>query len=100
MVTADQRWNADHPVARVDAEAMGIPEHEQDLTVVPSHYSCDAKAGAIRGNQLKARPRTEQRKITPIKRKIEFSSEATNTPASAIHVFSIAPDSPAQEATE
>lgn len=33
---------------------MGIPQHEQDRTVVPSHASCDARAGAQLGNAHRA----------------------------------------------
>lgn len=100
IVTADMKWSADHPVARVHAEAQGVPEHEQDLTVVPSHASCDQKAGAKTGNELRAKPRTEQRKITPIKRKISFSSEALSTPAAALQVFYPNAEMDSQEAQD
>lgn len=68
IVTADMKWHADHPLARVDAEAMGIPEHEQDRTVVPSHASCDAKAGAETGHKIRAKAKTEPRKVPNVKR--------------------------------
>jgi hypothetical protein len=84
LVTADMRWNADHPTARVHAEAQGIPEHEQDRTVVPSHRSCDAKAGAKTGNELRAKAKAEPRRVPKVKRpQLQFSSEPSNTPAAA-----------------
>ncbi|WP_457950417.1 hypothetical protein ACTAQI_07495 [Pseudarthrobacter sp. alpha12b] len=30
------KWNADHTISRVEAEAQGIPQHEQDRMVVPN----------------------------------------------------------------
>jgi hypothetical protein len=62
------RWNADHPISRVEAEAAGIPQHEQDRMVVPSHASCDAKAGAVLGNQLRAKAKAEPRRVPQVKR--------------------------------
>ncbi|RNL52741.1 hypothetical protein D7003_13605 [Arthrobacter oryzae] len=75
-------------MSRVHAEALGISEHEQDQACVAAHASCNHKHGASIGNAMKAKPRTEQRKIAPIKRKIEFSSEGPKTPAVAPQVFS------------
>lgn len=88
IVTADMKWEADHPMSRVQAEALGISEHEQDQSVVAAHASCNHKAGASLGNAMKAKPRTEQRKITRIKRAVSFSGETTNTPRLAPQVFS------------
>lgn len=89
IVTVDMKWEADHIVSRVTAESMGWTTADMDspTNLGISHASCNHKAGAALGNKLKAKPRTEQRKIAPIKRKIEFSSEGSNTPASALHVF-------------
>lgn len=81
------QWNADHPTARVHAEAQGVPQHEQDRSVVPSHRTCDAKAGASLGNELRAKKRTEQRRIAPIKRKVDFSDEGVQSPGGAFQVF-------------
>lgn len=68
IVTADMRWNADHTISRVEAEAAGIPQHEQDRLVVPSHASCDAKAGAKLGNQLRAKAKLQPRRVPQVKR--------------------------------
>lgn len=99
IVTADQRWEADHPMSRVQAEALGISEHEQDQAVVAAHASCNHKHGASIGNAIKAKPRIEQRKITPIKRNVSFSGEVTNTPAAAPQVFYPIAGETSQEAT-
>jgi hypothetical protein len=95
MVTADMKWNADHTIARVEAEAAGMPEHEQDRMVVPSHKSCDAKAGAVLGNKLRAKAKARPRVVAKVERpKLKsFSDEATNTPAVAIQ-------NPSPEGTE
>lgn len=100
IVTADMKWEADHPMSRVHAEALGISEHDQDQAVVAAHASCNHKHGASIGNALKAKPRTEQRKITRITRDISFSGELTNTPAAAPHVFYPTADETPQEATD
>jgi hypothetical protein len=97
------KWEADHIVSRVTAEAQGWTKAEQDAptNLGLAHASCNHKAGAALGNKLKARPRTEQRKITPIKRVVQFSSEPSNTPAAAPQVFYPAPDSvPSEEAQD
>lgn len=92
IVTADMKWNADHPLSRVEAEALGIPAHEQDRTVVPSHRSCDAKAGAELGNKLRAKSKakTPTRHVPNVKRPTlkAFSGDSTNTPAVAPQILS------------
>ncbi|AOY71034.1 hypothetical protein ARZXY2_1481 [Arthrobacter sp. ZXY-2] len=90
-------------ISRAEAEAMGMSEVEQDLMVAPAHASCNHKAGAKLGNQLRAKA-----KAKPAPRVIEkvyrpsleaFFEEDTNTPASC-HTKSL-PDSVdgSQEAT-
>jgi hypothetical protein len=89
IVTADMRWNADHPISRVEAEAMGIPQHEQDAMVVPSHASCDAKAGAELGNRLRAKAQAQPRRVPKVARpRLSFFSEDTKTPAAAPQILS------------
>lgn len=99
LVTADMKWNADHPIARVDAEAQGIPQHEQDRMVVPSHSTCDARAGAELGNKLRAQAKTQPRPrpVAKVERpKLKpFSGEPQQSPGGALHFLS--PDGP-QEA--
>lgn len=92
MVTADMRWNADHPTARVHAEALGIPEHEQDRTVVPSHRTCDAKAGAKLGNIHRAQVKAEPRKIPKVSRpSLSFFGEPSRVPGVPLQLLSPAP---------
>jgi hypothetical protein len=82
------KWEADHPISRVQAEALGISQEEQDRSVVAAHASCNHKHGAKLGNAHRAKPRTEQRKITPVKREINFSDEASRVPGVPPHFFS------------
>lgn len=94
MVTADMKWNADHPIARVDAEAAGIPQHEQDAMVVPSHRSCDAKAGAKLGNTHRAKkpkPRTVPKVDRP---QLAFSATASRVPGVPLQNPRPIPESP------
>lgn len=68
IVTADMKWEADHTTSRVQAEALGISEVEQDRMVAPAHASCNHKHGAKLGNALKAKAKTEPRKVPQVKR--------------------------------
>lgn len=84
IVTADMRWNADHTISRVEAEAMGIPQHEQDRMVAPSHAHCDASHGAKLGNQLRGRRTPEQRTIPRVERpQLGFFGEDQQSPEGA-----------------
>ena len=85
IVTAEMKWEADHPLSRVQAEALGISEAEQDSTVVPAHASCNHKHGAMIGNQLRAK--TAIRRVTPIRREVRFSDGEPTTPAAARQNF-------------
>lgn len=93
VVTADMKWHADHPLSRYEAEALGIPEHEQDAMVVPSHRSCDAKAGAELGNRIRAKAKGKSapaRRVPKVERPTleAFSEDSTNTPAVAPQILS------------
>jgi hypothetical protein len=94
------RWEADHTLSRVQAEALGISQAEQDRAVAPAHASCNHKHGAKLGNQLRAQSRTETRTITPIKRKVEFLEEAPEPRPCAPQVFSPATEEDSQEAQD
>lgn len=82
IVTADMQWNADHPISRVEAEAQGVPQHEQDAMVVPSHRSCDARAGARLGNKYRAKKsKAETRTVPRVNRpQFQFSDDSSRVP--------------------
>jgi hypothetical protein len=85
IVTADMKWEADHTTSRVQAEALGISEVEQDRMVAPAHASCNHKHGAKLGNALKAKAKTEPRRVPQVKRpQLGFFEDTTNTPAAAL----------------
>jgi hypothetical protein len=81
------KWEADHPISRVQAEALGIPQSEQDASVVAAHASCNHKHGASLGNKLRTK-RAEFRRVTPIKREINFSSDGLESLGGAPQILS------------
>lgn len=62
------KWEADHTISRVQAEALGISEVEQDRLVAPAHASCNHRHGATLGNQLRAKAKAEPRRVPQVKR--------------------------------
>ena len=81
IVTADMKWEADHTISRVQAEAMGMSEVEQDMLIAPAHASCNHRHGAKLGNELKARAKAEPRRVPKVDRpQLSFSGGITNTP--------------------
>lgn len=82
-VTAEMKWEADHTISRIQAEALGISEVEQDRMVAPAHASCNHRHGATLGNQLRAKAQMPPRSVPRVARpQLRFSGEFTNTPAS------------------